>query len=139
MTVTITNPARLSEQVGEVAIASAADVEQALTAANAAFSAWSQTTPDERAARLRAGADAIKARIPELTRLFVRENGKPLREAERDLLRSIELMDVVAQTVPEWWRPELFDSGQPVWARRRPRGVTAVISPWNSPVLLSFR
>src|SRR6476661_2842651 len=104
MTVTITNPARLSEQVGEVTVASEADVEQALTVAN--------TTPDERAARLRAGADAIKARIPELTRLFVRENGKPLREAERDLLRSIELIDVVARTLPEWWRPELFDSGQ---------------------------
>jgi acyl-CoA reductase-like NAD-dependent aldehyde dehydrogenase len=139
MRVTINNPARLTEQVGEVAIASDADVEQALTAAGTAFADWSKTTPDERAARLRAGADAIKAKIPELTRLFVRENGKPLREAERDLLRSIELMDVVAQTLPQWWRPELFDAGQPVWARRRPRGVTAVISPWNSPVLLSFR
>ena len=89
-------------------VASGADVEQALTVANTAFGAWSNTTPDERAARLRAGADAMEARIPELTRLFVRENGKPLREAERDLLRSIELMDVVAQTLPQWWRPRTF-------------------------------
>ena len=139
MTFTITNPARLSERVGEVAISSEADVEQALTAASTAFAAWSNTMPDERAARLRAGGAAIKARLAELTPLFVRENGKPLREAERDLLRAIELIDVVAQTLPQWWRPELFDSDQPVWARRRPRGVTAVISPWNSPVLLSFR
>src|SRR5262249_30473741 len=41
--------------------------------------------------------------------------------------------------LPRWWRPELYDSAQPVWARRRPRGVTAVVSPWNSPVLLSFK
>ena len=75
MTFTITNPARLSEQVGEVAISSEADVEQALTAASTAFAAWSNTMPDERAARLRAGGAAIKARLAELTPLFVRENG----------------------------------------------------------------
>src|SRR5262249_267128 len=40
---------------------------------------------------------------------------------------------------PEWWKPAILDPQQPVVARRRPRGVTAVISPWNSPVLLSFK
>src|SRR5262249_55715750 len=67
------------------------------------------------------------------------ENGKPLAEAERDIQRSIELMEIVADQLPAWSNPEVLDAAQLVSARRRPRGVTAVISPWNSPVLLSFR
>jgi acyl-CoA reductase-like NAD-dependent aldehyde dehydrogenase len=45
----------------------------------------------------------------------------------------------MAADLPAWWKPELLDPEQPVWSRRRARGVTAVISPWNSPVLLSFK
>jgi acyl-CoA reductase-like NAD-dependent aldehyde dehydrogenase len=69
----------------------------------------------------------------------VRENGKPLREAEIDIRRSIELLEIVASDLPDWSKPAVVDPNQPVFARRRPRGVTAVISPWNSPVLLSFK
>src|SRR6185436_15368069 len=38
-----------------------------------------------------------------------------------------------------WSQAQLVEPKQPVFVRRRPRGVTAVISPWNSPVLLSFK
>src|SRR5947199_10233946 len=48
-------------------------------------------------------------------------------------------MERIANDLPDWWKPALVDKQQPVWARHRPRGVTAVISPWNSPVLLSFK
>src|SRR5262249_40906503 len=49
------------------------------------------------------------------------------------------LMELISRDLVEWWRPAILDSDQPVFARKRPRGVTAVISPWNSPVLLSFK
>jgi acyl-CoA reductase-like NAD-dependent aldehyde dehydrogenase len=138
-TFTVVNPARLTEVVGDVPMQSEADVDMAIQAATTAFAGWSRTAIDERAAMLSGAAEELAGCVPELATLFVRENGKPLREAERDIRRSIELMEVVADELPLWWKPELYDAGQPVWARRRARGVTAVISPWNSPVLLSFK
>lgn len=135
----VINPARSSEVVGELRLATTEDVNRVLTAAEAAFRTWSRTNPEERAACLMRAAADLRSALPGLTRLFVRENGKPLREAEIDIRRSIELLEIVATDVPEWSKPVVFDSAQPVVARRRPRGVTAVISPWNSPVLLSFK
>src|SRR5262245_1387042 len=135
----VINPARISEIVGQVRLCSADDVGRALDQAQTAFLTWSRTTPDERAARLRAASQSLRNALPELTTLFVRENGKPLREAETDIRRSIELMEMIAADLGNWWKPVTVDEQQPVWTRRRPRGVTAVISPWNSPVLLSFK
>src|SRR2546425_11127407 len=135
----VINPARCSEVVGEVRRCSEADVEKAVDSAQAEFKTWSVTTAEERASRLCDAARSLRAALPDLTTLFVRENGKPLREAERDIQRSIELMEIIAADLPEWSKPVLIEKKQPVWARKRPRGVTAVISPWNSTVLLSFK
>jgi acyl-CoA reductase-like NAD-dependent aldehyde dehydrogenase len=135
----VINPAKIAEVVGQVEESSSADVDRAVTQAHAAFKSWSQVTPSERALRLRAAAHDLRKILPELTTQFVRENGKPLREAEIDIRRSIELMEIIARDLPEWSNATLIEPAQPVWARRRARGVTAVISPWNSPVLLSFK
>src|SRR5262252_6272786 len=135
----IINPANFSEIVGQVAMASESDVEDVLERAQLAFKTWSRTTPEDRASRLRSAACDLRNALPGLANLFVRENGKPLREAQIDIRRSIELMEIIATDLPDWSKPALVDPHQPVYARRRPRGVTAVISPWNSPVLLSFK
>jgi acyl-CoA reductase-like NAD-dependent aldehyde dehydrogenase len=135
----VINPARFSEVVGQVPMYTATDVDRVLSQAQAAFKIWSRTAPEERASCLRAAAGKLRDAVPELVPLFVRENGKPIREAEVDIRRSIELMELIASDLAGWWKPTLVESGQPVWARRRARGVTAVISPWNSPVLLSLK
>src|SRR5688572_18432746 len=106
---TVTNPARITEVVGRVALASRDDVEQIIGRAHAAFAQWSATKVEERADRLRAAAADLKNALPQLTTLFVRENGKPRREAERDIRRSIELMELVAGELPQWWKPEIVD------------------------------
>ncbi len=137
--INVINPARFSEVVGQVPESSEGDVDRALGRAEAAFKIWSRVAPAERASRLREVAGDLGRAQPELARLFVRENGKPLQEAETEIRRSIELMEVVAAALAEWSKPVLIEPHQPVWARRRPRGVTAVISPWNSPILLSFK
>ncbi len=137
--INVINPARTSEIVGQVVESSPASVEQAIAEAETAFKTWARFPADERAARMLAAARDLRKVLPELATLFTRENGKPLREAEIDIRRSIELMEIVAADLREWSKPETIDPSQPVWARRRPRGITAVISPWNSPVLLSFK
>jgi len=135
----VINPAKISEVVGKVSACSADEVDSALDRAQEAFQSWSQTQPEERSSRLFDAARDLRKALPDLAKLFVRENGKPLREAEIDIRRSIEMMEIIAKDLPEWSKPSLIDPNQPVWARRRARGVTAVISPWNSPVLLSFK
>jgi acyl-CoA reductase-like NAD-dependent aldehyde dehydrogenase len=135
----VINPARFSEVVGQVRMHTEADVEHALAAAQSAYATWSRVSPEERTACLRAAASELRSALPELTTLFVRENGKPMREAEIDIRRSIELTEIIAADLADWSKPQLIEPQQPVFARRRPRGVAAVISPWNSPVLLSFK
>ena len=137
--INVINPARFSEVVGQIPESSEMDVDRALDRAEAAFRSWSRVAPAERASLLRVAASDLGDALSELARLFVRENGKPLSEAEIEIRRSIELMEVVAGDLTEWSKPALIDANQPVWTRRRARGVTAVISPWNSPILLSFK
>ncbi|MFM1653161.1 aldehyde dehydrogenase family protein [Brevibacillus sp. B_LB10_24] len=135
----VINPANITEVVGEVALCSKEDVIQAVDAADSAFRSWSRTTAEERASRMKAAAHKLSEAIDEHVSLFVRENGKVLAEAKKDLLRCVEIMSKAADALLEWWQPESIPGGQMVQIRKRPRGVTAVISPWNSPMILTFK
>ncbi len=135
----VRNPANVTEVVGFVPILTAGEVHRVLERAHEAFRSWGRTNPQDRSDRLRASARALREASEHLARLFVKENGKPLQEARRDIQRSIEVMERIADLATDWFEPSIIDSEQPVWIRKRPRGLTAVISPWNSPVLLSFK
>ncbi|MFC7395167.1 aldehyde dehydrogenase family protein [Scopulibacillus cellulosilyticus] len=136
----VINPAKLDEVVGEVAVCSETDVTQAIDAAANAFKTWSRTSVSERAERMKKASEKLKPVVEENVSLFVRENGKTLVEAKKDLLRCVEVMSKMADTLIEWWKPvNVGEASQTVQVRRRPRGVTAVISPWNSPMILTFK
>ncbi|WP_257350526.1 aldehyde dehydrogenase family protein [Pseudalkalibacillus decolorationis] len=136
----VRNPAKITEFVGEVALCSETDVTQAVDAAENAFKAWSRTSVDERAKRMKEAAEKLSTVIEEHVSLFVRENGKTMVEAKKDLLRCVEVMSKGADTLLEWWKPvHVEGQAQKVQIRKRPRGVTAVISPWNSPMILTFK
>ncbi len=69
-----------------IAAATAEDVDRAVVAARRAFDGgWKRTTGKERAAFLRGIAAHIRNRQPELARLEVEDNGKPLPEADWDV------------------------------------------------------
>ncbi len=135
----VKNPANIVEVVGEVALSSKEAVAQAVESASLAFSSWSRTNTEERANRMVEAANLLKPIIEENVSLFVRENGKTLVEAKKELLRSIDVMHHCAEALLKWWHPESLPGTQNVQIRKRPRGVTAVISPWNSPMLLTFK
>lgn len=136
----VNNPAKISEVVGEVALCSKEDVVQAIEAATIAFKKWSVTKPEERAACMRNAAQKLSEVIEEHVSLFVQENGKTIVEAKKDLLRCVEVMSQSADILLDWWKAVSIQGAmQRVQIRRRPRGVTAVISPWNSPMILTFK
>lgn len=138
-TTNVINPANTSEVIGEVALCSKADVDLAVGAAAKAYEGWSQSEIEDRANRMQLAAEEIRAIVEENVSLLVRENGKVLVEAKKDLLRCVDIMKQGAEELLEWWKPESLPGNQKVQIRKRPRGVVAIISPWNSPMILTFK
>ena len=137
--VDVVNPANTLEVVGQVAKCSEEIVNDAIEAAENAFETWSRSDIGERANRMNTAAEELSKVIEENVTVFVRENGKTLVEAKKDLLRCVEVMKGCAAELLDWWKPEVLPGKQKVQIRRRARGVTAIITPWNSPMILTFK
>lgn len=133
-TLDVVNPAT-EELVATCARASAAQLDQAVAAAKAAFPAWSKTSMDERRAVLLAIADVIQANATDLARLLTQEQGKPLGDATGEIFgaaaffRYFASLDLPAKVVSN-------DATSRVEVRRKPLGVVGCIIPWNFPVML---
>ncbi|WP_031464423.1 aldehyde dehydrogenase family protein [Sciscionella sediminilitoris] len=114
---------------------------QAIAAARAAFedTAW----PSDR--RLRSTvllriADAVEARTEELVRLLAEENGKTLGQARFELgLTPSKLRYYAALALTDTGRAAEVRPGLHVRSLAEPVGVAGIITPWNSPVVLSVR
>ncbi|NQD67097.1 aldehyde dehydrogenase family protein [Bacillus haikouensis] len=135
----VINPANKSEVVGQVAICSEEIVDKAIEVADSAYKTWSLSDIEDRSSRMNKAADEVANIVEENVSLFVRENGKTLVEAKKDLLRCVEVMRGGAAELLNWWKPEVLPGNQNVQIRRRARGVAAVITPWNSPMILTFK
>ncbi len=129
------------EQERVVALApqlAAGDVERALQIASAAAPAWAELPAEERArALLRAGA-WMRERRHELAALCVRECAKPWVEADADVAEAIDYLEYYARGAIALERgAELLQvPGERNSLRYCPRGVCAVIAPWNFPLAI---
>jgi succinate-semialdehyde dehydrogenase/glutarate-semialdehyde dehydrogenase len=134
---TIMNPAT-GELVGHAAAASAETVDRAVRAAHAAFPAWSQRAISDRGAVLRAGAEALRARVDELAPGLTAEQGKTLREARLELHKAAETLEHYAGMAKEVRGISVhgLDPGVDGRVLRRPLGVVGAIVPWNFPTTL---
>jgi len=110
------------------------DFEDAVTAAAAAFPAWSQTTAEARSALLIQMAEVIEANLVSLARTLTSEQGKPLPDAQAEVGGAAYFLRYQAgQTIPV---DVIEDSdARRIELHRRPLGVVAAIVPWNFPVL----
>lgn len=133
-----------TEQVfHHIPAATAPDAEVAVRAARAAFDhgPWPRMSGAERAKYLRAMATGIRARLPELARLEVMDNGKPLPEAEWDLADAAGCFDFYAGLAEELDGEvedvALADGRFTARAVREPLGVAVAIVPWNYPLLMA--
>jgi benzaldehyde dehydrogenase (NAD) len=129
------------ESLGEVAQASPADVAAAARAAAAAQPAWAATYGVERREVFIRAAQLLAEHREELIDWIIRETGGVRPKAEFELKMSTdELLEAAA--IPTQPFGHLVPSAQPgitSVARRVPRGVVGVISPWNFPVVLALR
>lgn len=137
---TVVNPADIEEVIGEVGMAENEDVKSAINSATEAFKTWPNVSIEQKSDMARKAAEKLKPRIEELTSLFVRESGKTLIEAKIDIQRSIQVIEETPDALEDWYKEQdLSNEVQKVKLLRRPRGVTAIITPWNSPVILTIK
>lgn len=138
----VINPAT-EEVFHNIPAATEPDAEAAVQAARTAFDQgpWPRMTGAARAKVLRAMADGIRARLPELARLEVMDNGKPLPEAEWDLADAAGCFDFYAGLAEELdgevEQVALADARFTSKAVREPLGVAVAIVPWNYPLLMA--
>ncbi len=132
------NPGRPDEVVGRLPGASSEDAEQAVRRAVQAWESWRDTTAERRADIMCAAAALMRTRRDELAAWEILECGKPWREADADLAEAIDFLEFYAA---DWRRlaPPRRLGQAPGELNQRlysPRGVTAVIAPWNFPLAI---
>jgi RHH-type proline utilization regulon transcriptional repressor/proline dehydrogenase/delta 1-pyrroline-5-carboxylate dehydrogenase len=131
-------PADPSVLLGRVAKGTAKDVETAVTHAVAAFPAWRDLGATVRGEILRRAAALLEERRFELAALMVYESAKPWREADGDVTEAVDYLRYYAQEAERLAEPVQMHSprGETNVMWREPRGVAAIIAPWNFPLAI---
>jgi RHH-type transcriptional regulator, proline utilization regulon repressor / proline dehydrogenase / delta 1-pyrroline-5-carboxylate dehydrogenase len=132
------NPARPDEVLGLVSLADAAHADLAIENAVRAFPGWRDTPAAERAKRLQRAAGIILQRRHELAAWQVLEQAKNWREADADVAEAIDHLRYCAREMVQLdgWRETVSFPGATNHMRYEPRGVAAVIAPWNFPLAI---
>ena len=121
-----------------VAAGAAAEIDRAARAAEAAFRAWRDVPGAKRRKILHAIADAIVARADEIALVESSDTGQPIRYMSKAALRGAENFRFYADRAPEAQNGlSLPDTDHVNYTMRQPIGPVGVITPWNTPFMLS--
>ncbi|MEA2148542.1 MAG: RHH-type transcriptional regulator, proline utilization regulon repressor / proline dehydrogenase, partial [Solirubrobacteraceae bacterium] len=133
-----TDPSAPERVVALAARATPAEAGAAVAAARAAFGAWAATPAADRAAALLRAAAWMRERRAELAALAVRECAKPWPEADADVCEAIDFLEFYARGAIDLAEgaPLLQVPGERNELHYAPRGVCAVIAPWNFPLAI---
>jgi RHH-type proline utilization regulon transcriptional repressor/proline dehydrogenase/delta 1-pyrroline-5-carboxylate dehydrogenase len=133
-----TDPGEPERVVATCGTATEADVDRAVVTAGDGTRDWGRRPADERVAALVAAAEALRRRRPQLAALEVRECAKPWAEADADVCEAIDFLEYYARQALELepGRQLLAAPGERNAMRYVPRGVCAVIAPWNFPLAI---
>ncbi len=115
-----------------------ADADAAVATAHAYFPAWRDADPLARARVLTRAAAIMRDRRDELSGIIIKENGKGWRDADADVCEAIDFCEYYARMSAQLFTPHrlgrFIGELDEVWYQ--PRGVAAVISPWNFPLAI---
>ena len=131
------NPS-VGEIIAECPIGTAADANAAVEAAHAAFPAWMETPPVERARILGRFKMLMDENFEDIVRSNTREHGKTLVESRGDVKRGMEVIEF-ALGVPSLLMGEVLENiarGIDCEAIRQPLGVCVGITPFNFPAMV---
>lgn len=132
------NPASPRELIGRAGRATIADADAAIAAAHAARIAWARRPANDRAELLDKTAGLLRARRHELAALEVLEVGKPWADADADVAEAIDFCRFYAREMRRLGGAQVNEPspGETSVTEYWPRGVAAVIAPWNFPLAI---
>ena len=131
------NPAT-GQVSGQVAMASNAEVAQAVASAQAAFPAWADTPPIRRARVMFKFLELLNRHRDELAHIITAEHGKVFTDAQGEVTRGIDIVEF-ACGIPQLLKGDYTDqvsTGIDNWTLRQPLGVVAGITPFNFAVMV---
>ncbi|WP_437881660.1 aldehyde dehydrogenase family protein [Pseudomonas sp. LRF_L74] len=132
----VVNPAT-GEAFAQCTAGSLAQLDQAVQAAQRAFSLWRYSSHAERSECLRRIASDIEGEAEALARLIVAEQGKPLSLAMGEVMGGVAWTRYAAeQEIPVQVIEE--NASQRVELHYKPLGVVASITPWNWPFMIAI-
>ena len=132
----VVNPAS-GDTIAEVPLATPADLDAALAAAETGFALWKSTPVEQRAAVLKKAAALIRERAETIATLLTLEQGKVIAEARAEVLSSAQIFDWCAEEASRvYGRVLVRPTGQRAMVIKQPVGPVAAFSPWNFPVYL---
>jgi len=133
----VTNPAT-GDVTGQVALATSADVDQAVSAAQAAFPAWADAPPLRRARVMFKFLELLNQHKDKLAHAITAEHGKVFTDAQGEVARGIDIVEF-ATGIPQLLKGDYTEqvaTGIDNWTLRQPLGVVAGITPFNFPVMV---
>ncbi len=132
------NPAHQSQVLGQVAECTSSEVNEAMQAAANAFPAWRAVSGNAKTKLFLHVAQALYAHYDEIKRTMTREMGKTLFDSGLDLDEAIGVVECVApqglSLKGETYQKNI--DGVVMESRLEPRGVAAIITPFNFPVAI---
>jgi succinate-semialdehyde dehydrogenase / glutarate-semialdehyde dehydrogenase len=136
----VVNPAT-GEAISTVPKLGAAETRRAIEAAERAFAGWSRETAKTRAAVLRRWFDLIVTNADDLARIMTAEQGKPLAEANGEIVYAASFLEWFAEQGKrvdgDILQSPLADKR--ILVLKQPVGVCAAITPWNFPAAMITR
>jgi len=124
--------------IAELARGGQTEAYAAVAAASDAFAGWSRTSAKERAEVLHRIADGVQARTEELAQVETRDNGSLLRSHRRGVMPRVAAnFRYFADRLLELHHDDFDTRGNRNHVTWDPAGVTAVITPWNAPLMLA--
>ena len=127
--------------VDTIPVATAADLDAALAAAERGFSVWRETDAWKRSAVIRRAADIIRERTDRIAEVLTEEEGKPTAEAVGEVRAAADQFDWYADEARRIYGRIIDGHSRDhrLLVIRQPIGPVAAFSPWNFPALLSSR
>ena len=124
--------------IGKVAAGNADDIDAACQAADAAFAGWRDLPGKERKKILHKVADAIKARARDIALVESYDSGQALRFMSKAAIRGAENFRFFADMAPGARDGQALPADEHLnFSIRQPIGPVGVITPWNTPFMLS--
>lgn len=135
----VINPATL-DPLGQVPLSTAAEVDAAVQAGQAAFPGWRRIPPTDRVRYLFHLRQLLEQDREAIAHIITQECGKTLAESRGELQRAIENVEVACgiPMLMQGYNSEDIARGIDESMIRQPLGVTAIIAPFNFPGMIPF-